>query len=212
MLSPLFSLCVYLVEMIISHIFFFAIFDCRYPPPKSLLIGSLLFASGSAVNLLFHNNGVINVFATFIINVLFAHICFDSNLPKGIFYSALLGIINVALEVAVVFISSLITSSEFLDYNNNFILLIFQTITIKALYFLIVLILIKALHPEENQSTIPFDFLIYPITATVCQAIFWYICSRPDISYRVQFLLSLASICLFISSVLLFITYSSYFL
>lgn len=188
--------------------FFSAIFECHYSQLISLIIGGILFTTASTVNLVFQNNGVINVFTTFVVNVLFAQICYDSSLTKSLFYSATLGIINVALEVAVVFISSLITNNEFLDYNNNFILLLFQTITIKALYFIITLILVKVLRPEENHSTIPMDFLIYPIIATVCQAIFWYICSQPGISYRVQFLLSIASICLFISSILLFISYS----
>ena len=208
MLNPFFSLCVYLVEMVISYIFFSAIFECHYSQLKSLIIGGMLFTLGSAVNLIFHNNGVVNLFATFIVNVLFVQICFDVSLLKSLFYSAILGIINVTLEVAVVFVSSLITNNEFLDYNNNFILLLFQAITIKALYFIIALILVKVLRPEENNSTIPMDFMIYPVIATVCQAIFWYICSQPEISYRVQFLLSLSSMCLFISSILLFISYS----
>lgn len=208
MLNPFFSLCVYLTEMVISYLFFSTIFDCHYSQLKSLIIGGMLFATASTVNLVFQNNGVINVFATFVVNVMFAHICYDSSLQKSLFYSAILGIINVALEVAVIFVSSLLTNNEFLDYNNNFILLLFQAITIKALYFLITLILVKVLRPEENHSSIPIDFLIYPIVATVCQAIFWFICSQPEISYRVQFLLSIASICLFMSSILLFISYS----
>lgn len=208
MLNPFFSLCVYLTEMVISYLFFTAIFECHYSQLKSLIVGGVLFISASAVNLISHNNGVINLFATFVVNIMFAQICFDSSLLKSLFYSAILGIINAALEVAVVFISSLITNNEFLDYNNNFILLLFQAITIKALYFLITLILVKVLRPEENHSSIPIDFLIYPIVAAVCQAIFWYICAQPEISYRVQFLLSIASICLFMSSILLFISYS----
>lgn len=208
MLNPVFSLCVFITEMVISYVFFYAIFECRYSQVKSLIIGSLLFTLASAVNLIFRNNGVLNLFATFVVNVIFAQICFDSSLPKSLFYSAILGIINAALEVAVVFISSLITNNEFLDYNNNFMLLLFQAITIKALYFFIILVLVKALHPEENQRTIPRDFLTYPLVATACQAIFWYICTQPETSYQIQFLLSLTSILLFISSILLFITYS----
>lgn len=208
MLNPFFSLCVFMTEMVISYVFFSGIFECHYSQLKTLVVGSLFFTLGSAANLIFHNNGVINLFATFIVNILFAQTCFDTSLNKSLFYSAILGIINVTLEVAVVFAGSLITNNAFLDYNNNFVLLLFLTIIIKGLYFVIALILVKVLRPEENDSTIPIDFLIYPVIATVCQAIFWYICAQPEISYRVQFLLSLASICLFISSILLFISYS----
>ncbi len=208
MLNPFFSLCVYLTEMIISYLFFSAIFECHFSQIKSFFIGGVLFSFASTINLVFQNNGVVNVCATFIVNVMFAQICYDTSLSRSLFYSAILGIINVALEVAVVFVSSFITKNEFLDYNTNFILLLFQAITIKALYFIVTLILVKVLHPEENHNSVPLDFLIYPIVATICQALFWYICSQPETSSRVQFLLSITSICLFVSSLLLFISYS----
>lgn len=163
---------------------------------------------GSAINILFQNNGVINMISTCFINILFAYICFSTGLYKSSFYSALLGIINCAIEVSVVFLSSFLTDRIFYDYNSNFILMIFQAITIKSLYFLAILILIKLIHPEENHSTFPLVFLIYPICAAICQAIFWHICSLPDTDYHVQFLLSLASVCIFASTILLFVTYS----
>lgn len=208
MLNPLFSLCVYLVEMVISYIFFSSVFEHRYTPVKSLFIGSFLFMVGSAINILFQNNGVINMISTCFINILFAYICFSTSLYKSSFYSALLGIINCAIEVSVVFLSSFLTDRIFYDYNSNFILMTFQAITIKSLYFLAILILIKVIHPEENHSTFPLVFLIYPICAAVCQAIFWHICSLPDTDYHVQSLLSLASVCIFASTILLFVTYS----
>lgn len=208
MLNPVVSLGVYLVEMVISYIFFRAIFEYRHSPGRCIVIGIVLFSLGSAINIVFHNNGVINAFSTFLINIFFAWICFDSALFKNLFYSALLCAINATVEISVIFISSFITNGDFLDYNSNIILLLFQVIPIKTLYFLIVVILIIVLRPEENKSPIPVDFLIYPIAAAVCQGIFWYICSQPDISYRVQFLLAIASVFLFIAFILLFITYS----
>lgn len=208
MLNPLFSLCVYLVEMIISYIFFSSVFEHRFSPARSLCIGGFLFMIGSAINILFQNNGVINIISTYFINILFACICFSTNLFKSSLYSALLGIINGVMEVSVVFLSSFFTDRIFYDYNSNFILMTFQAITIKSLYFLAILILIKVIHPEENHSTFPLVFLIYPICAAICQAIFWHICSLPGTDYHVQFWLSLASVCIFASTILLFVTYS----
>lgn len=208
MLNPLFSLCVYLVEMVISYIFFSSIFEHRYTPVKSLFIGGFLFIIGSTINILFQNNGIINMISTCLINIIFARICFSTSLYKSSFYSALLGITNGAMEVSVVFLSSFFTDRIFYDYNSNFILMTFQAITIKTLYFLVILILIKVIHPEENHSTFPLVFLIYPVCAAVCQVIFWHICSLPNTNYHVQFLLSLASACIFASSILLFVTYS----
>lgn len=208
MLNPIFSFLVYQVEMVISYIFFNSIYEHRYTPIKRLLFGGLLFTVGSGINILFHNNGYVNIATTLIINILFSKICFDTTLYKSSFYAALLGIINAVVEVTVVSFISYSSGNEFKDYNNDFLLAMFLAVTIKTVYFLIILILIKAIHPEENQNTFPITFLIYPICASVCQGIFWHICSMPNTSYHTQFLLALASVCIFISSILLFVTYS----
>ena len=56
MLNPIFSFCVYLVEMVISYIFYIAVFEPRFTPIKRLLIGSLFFSLASGMNILFQNN------------------------------------------------------------------------------------------------------------------------------------------------------------
>lgn len=208
MLDPIFSFCVYLVEMIISYIFYVTVFEPRFTPIKRLLIGSLLFSLGSGINILFQNNATVNIISTFVINALFGSICFDSTIRKSSFYSAIMGIVNAGVEVSVVSLSSFITGNGFDDYNSNFMLALFQAVSIKTVYFLIILILIKVLCPKENHNTFPVTFLIYPICAAGCQTIFWRICALPSTDYHVQFLLSLASICMFASSILLFVIYS----
>lgn len=208
MLNPLFSLCVYLIEMLISYIFYSSLLEHKFTTVKTLLIGVVLFTFGSTVNILLRNNGAINTLTTWLINVCFAYFCFDSSLSKSMFYAAILGIVNVALEVSVVTISSFVVGSSFLSYNDNFLLLVFQTITIKTLYFLITLLLIKALRPGDDRGTVPLDFLVYPVATTACQTIFWHICSQPTTSRNVQILLSASSACLFISTIFLFFAYS----
>lgn len=208
MLNPLFSLGVYLIEMLISYIFYSSLVEHKFTTIKTLLIGVGLFTLGSTVNILLRNNGAINALTTWLINVCFAYFCFDSSLTKSMFYAAILGIVNVALEVSVVTISSFVVGGSFLSYNDNFLLLVFQTITIKTLYFLITLLLIRALRPGDDRGTVPLDFLVYPASTTVCQTIFWHICSQPTTSRNVQILLSVSSACLFISTIFLFFAYS----
>ena len=208
MLNPLFSLSVYLIEMIISYIFFSSLGKRRMDTLKTIIMGTFLFTFGSTVNVLFKNNGPINALTTLIVNIVFDCFCFDSTLFKSFFYAFILDILNIALEVVVITLSSFIISDNFSGYNSNFLLLIFQTITIKTLYFLIILVLIKMIRPGDTQDPIPMDFLVFPVLTTVCQAIFWYICAQLATFYEVQFLLSISSGCLFIATVLLFFTYS----
>ena len=208
MLNPVFSLCVYFVEMTISYIFFSNILEQRFSTPKCVIIGCGVFFIASTLNLLFNNNSAINGFITYIAALIFALVCFRARIQQYIFYSAILVVSNAAFEITTIFISSYITGSGFRDYNNNLLLLLFETIISKALFFLFVLLMIKIIHPKGSFAKLPMSFFLYPVTATFCQIVFWHVCCQPDISYHIQLLLSLASGCLFISSILLFVTYS----
>ena len=208
MLNPFFSLCVYLIEMLISYIFYASLLEHKFTTIKTLLIGVGLFTLGSAVNILLRNNGAINALTTWLINLFFAYCCFKTSLSKSMFYAAILGIVNAALEVSVVTISSFMVGDSFLGYNDNFLLLVSQAITIKTLYFLVTLVLIKALRPRDDRNTVPLDFLVYPVSTTVCQTVFWHICAQPTTNDHVQILLSISSVFLFVSTVFLFFAYS----
>lgn len=208
MLNPFFSLCVYLVEMVISYIFFSDILEQRFGCLKCVIIGGIIYAIASAFNLLFHNNSIINGFVTYIAALFFALTCFRGSIQQYIFYSAILVVSNIAFEFAAIFINSYITGSGFRDYNHNFALLLLEIISSKALFYLFVLVMLKIIHPKGSFCKIPMSFFLYPVTSTFCQVVFLYICCQPTISYHIQLLLSLASGCLFISSILLFVTYS----
>ena len=208
MLNPLFSLCVYLTEMMISYVFFSSSCKQKLTSAKTITLGAFLFSFGSTMNILLKNSGLVNALVTLTINAVFALLCFDCTLQKSCFYAAVLGMLNTALEITIIPISSFIIGDSFSGYNNNFLLLIFQTITIKTLYFLIVLLLIRLIRPGDTPNTIPLEFFVFPILTTVCQFIFWYICARLDARYEVQFLLSISSGCLFAATVLLFFAYS----
>lgn len=133
MLNPLFSLCVYLIEMVISYIFFASLSRPKRNSLRIILVGSLLFSCASGVNIIFRNNGLINGLTTLLINIVFSRSCFDCPLQKSFFYTAILAVLNVALEVAIISASSYIAGDSFSGYNSNFLLLIFQALTIKTL-------------------------------------------------------------------------------
>ena len=208
MLNPLFSLSVYLIEMIISYIFFSSLCKQKMTSKKTITVGCLLFVSGSAVNILLQNNGLVNALFTLMINAAFSLLCFNCTLRKSIFYASILGILNIALEVAVISASSFVIGDDFSAYNSNFLLLVFQAVTIKTLYFLIILVLVNMIRPGNTPNTVPWDFMVFPALAAICQIIFWFICARLDTRYEVQFLLSISSGCLFIATVFLFFAYS----
>lgn len=209
MLNPMVSVTVYLTEMLISYIFFSNVFEKRLSSRKCLLIGCLLFAMGSVTNILFGNNGVINSLVTVFLNSLFAHFCFDGKLKLSLFYSSIITVINGTLEITVVALISMLTKNSFLDYNSSFPLLVLECSICKVLYFLIILVFSRIVKPSSNTPTLPFNFFLYPIAATVCFSIFWYISTQTNTPYKIQNLLAIASLILLASTVLLFVTYQS---
>ena len=80
MLNPIASLGVYLAEMVICYFFFSDIFERRTTSLKCLVIGSVIFSAGSALNLLFNNNSMINSLTTFVIIFLFSFSSFHTSL------------------------------------------------------------------------------------------------------------------------------------
>lgn len=208
MLNPVCSLCVYFTEMVIAYIFFSSIFEYRISKVKCLVAGCILFITGSLLNLFFENNPIVNFTTTILITLLFSIFSFHARVIHYFFYTAILVIGNMTLEMGAIAIISYVSGSSFLDYNTNILLFIFEAVSSKSLYFLFVLIVSRIINPSNTSSKVPLNFLIYPITSTLCMFVFWYICITPECSKHIQLLLAMSSVCLFISSLLLFITYS----
>ncbi len=207
MLNPLFSTIVYLTEMLISYLFFCNIGNRRFSIFKCLVIGCLLFGTGSAMNLLGGNHAGVNTVVTIIMNISFAYICFDINLYLGAFYTCILIVIGGALEFVAISSISALSGSHFYDYNENANLFILECSISKILYFTAVFLLAKTVQSKKRTNTLPFNLLLYPVVAIGCFMIFWFTCAYPKTSYQIQSLLAIASIVLLLATILLFITY-----
>lgn len=207
MLNPITSLCVFLVEVVIAYLFFSNLFDRRIGPGKCCAVGLGLAVCASALNILSLNNPSVNGLSTIGITIILSLVCFRCTFIQSVFHTAILVVVNTALETLVVGISSHVTGSEFQAYNDNFFLFLFQAVTCKTLYFLCTLILAKVINRSSDAVRVPWSFLFYPLICTFCHFIFWRVCIQPETSYEIRFMLAAASGLLFVSSILLFVTY-----
>lgn len=208
MLHPVASFCVFFAEMLIAYTYFMGLMEQRFLSSKCVLFGTLLFSAASAVNLLSGNNTTLNLFVSFLVTTMFAIICFRGNVIQKVFYTLIIVIVSGTLEAVTLSLSTFVTGNAFLDYNGNPFLLLFEAISSKGIYYLVVLVLVRIINPSGHASKVPLNFFTYPVTATFCLIIFWRICAQPECSPEVQLLISIAAVCLFISSILLFVTYS----
>ena len=208
MLNPVASFCIYWVEMLIAYTYFCGIFEKRFSDRKITSIGFLIYSICSVLNLISGNNTTLNLCASVLATELFALYCYRGKLIQTIFYAFLLFVMNGTLEVITISFSTFITGYAFLDYNNNLLLFFFEAISSKGIYYLAVLVTIKILNPMGNDSRVPLNFLIYPIVSTCSLLVFWRVCAQPWCPRQIQLLMAIVGGCLFVSSVILFVTYS----
>lgn len=207
MLNPVVSCSVYAVDMIIIYLFFSRIAEKKISTLKCLLFGLILFEVGSALNLTFQNNLLINTLVSITTRIVFGFYCFDIRPFQAVCYSITLVVINFALELVSVLVISTLTNTEPVDYNTNLALLIVECSTCKILLFLTCLILSHVVVPNARWSKHQLSLLFFPVSASICLAIFWFICLQDSIPPAITYLLAISSIVIFSSTVLLFMTY-----
>lgn len=207
MRDPVISCVVYAFDMLIVYIFFSRIAEKRFSTGKCVLLGLILFELGSAVNLVFQNNALVNAIVSIVTHLCFGVWCFKFRPFQAAGYAVCLTVINFALELGSVLAFSALTHTQPTDYNTNLALLIVECSTCKALLFLTCLILSYIAVPSTRWSKHQFSLLLFPALSSVCLAIFWYICLQDGIAPKIQYLLAVASLLFFGSTVLLFITY-----
>ena len=208
MLSPIASFGVYWAEMLIAYIYFSGILPKRFSPGKCFWVGFGLFSVASLLNLLSGNHATLNLCVSVAVSVLFAVTCFRGRAVRNAFYGIILFVMNGALEIVTIALSSAVTGNAFLDYNSDWLLFLFEAISSKGLYFLAVLIAIRVLNPRGSGTRVPLNFMVYPVVSVFCLLAFWRICAQPWCPGEVKILMAAAGGCLFASSVFLFITYA----
>ena len=207
MRDPVISCVVYAFDMLIVYIFFSRIAEKRFSTGKCVLLGLILFELGSAVNLVFRNNALINSIVSVVTYFCFGVWCFKLRPFQAAGYAVCLTVLNFALEVGSILLFSALTHTELTAYNTNLALLIVECSSCKTLLFLTCLILSYIVVPNARGSKHQLSLLFFPLLPSVCLAIFWYICLQDGITPKVQYLLALSSLIFFGSTVLLFITY-----
>lgn len=207
MLNPFVSSAVYALEMLIYYIFFYRVVPRKAAQWKCFLIGTVIFEACSALNLVFHNNLVVNTISSVAAMLAFSTLCFEIRysiaLALGFFFNGL----NFAIESVVVIGFAGLWKVNVLIYNSDLSALIIVVVLSKSLLFLISLILSQFLHGNKINVRMPLCFLFYSMFTVICLLLIWSIVSLGPCTDRVKLYLCCISVILFMSVILLFITY-----
>ena len=103
MMNTLF-ICVFFFEMLISTIFFSNIAEKKKALSAILILGTLIFETGTLINIFFISTSCINVLFSIIANLIFSILFFKIKPIRAVFYSVLLVSISTFLEHIIIFI------------------------------------------------------------------------------------------------------------
>ena len=201
------SILVYFLETLISYVFFSRVSKSKYKLWKSILIGSGIFFIGAVINIIFQNSILVNTLSYSAIGFLFLIICFDINTKKALFYSVLSGAFLCATEMITIFSISALIDVELKSYNNNAYILLADVLISKFLYFVTLLILSRIINKKEKTSKIPVSFYLFPTAVLSTFVVFWNIMTVYQLSKNTMNIIICVSIFLFLSTILLFISY-----
>lgn len=197
----------YLIEMLISYSFFSLVGDRKFKTSVSIMIGTALFLSGAVFDIVLSNVVWFNVVYFFLINLAFSALCFRIKITRCIFYSILLDIFQTSLEFAAIFLISVVTNTAVTEYVDKLSFFVLDVVISKLLYYMTCLIMAKFLKKEKGNIKFPAVLYMYPVIVIATLLVFWSMCTRFEISYNYQLLLSGISFALFASIVVLFISY-----
>lgn len=197
----------YFIEMLISYSFFSLIGDRKHKIPICLTIGTALFLSGALFDIVLSNIVWLNTIYFLFINLLFGFICYKIKFTRVLFYSIMLDIFNASLEFAAIFLISIVTSTEVTAYVDELSFFVLDVVISKLLYFMTCLIIARFIKKEKGNIKFPAVLYMYPVIVIATLLIFWSMCTRFELSYNYQLLLSGISFALFASIVVLFISY-----
>lgn len=210
--KTIFSLFVYTFEMLIAFAFFIKNYNIKQKPRFiAILVGLLLFLP-CAIIFTYFGNEIINLTVFFLINFLFAKICFDINLKSAIIQSILLDAIMFTTEILTISIHSAVAKIPTNLYKTNFTVFVLVTVISKVLYLTIsqlfsFIVQKHNLDSFKNKYFIP--LFIFPVLTIVTSSLFLFIALDVDLSTGYQITLFVISILFIFSCIFMFIYYQT---
>ena len=200
---------VFLFEMLTSFCFFSRIYERKKNIGTTLLIGLALFIPSSVIFNLFENE-IIHTIVFFIINVVYALMCFDISCKNAAIQSVILDTLMVSTEYATVFLFSAIVGIPTNQYKNDVNILIIYAMICKLAHFilsqLLSVIIIKIGH--KNNSLKHFlPLFVFPILTMISSILFLFTALKTEVSISFKITAAVVCILYIFASVFIFIYY-----
>lgn len=203
---------VYIFEMLNSFCYFSRIYEKKKENILiALLIGFLLFIPSSIIFYVFDNE-IVNTIMFFIINAIYAFVCFDISLKNAAIQSVILNALMVSTEYATVFLCSVIIQVPTNQYKNDIHIFIIYALICKLAYFILSqflsLIIIKTGH-KNNKLRHFLPLFVFPILTMASSILFLFTALKNAVSDTYKITAAIVCILYILSSVFIFIYYQT---
>jgi two-component sensor histidine kinase len=203
---------VYIFEMLTSFCFFSRIYKKKQKSYLTVIfIGLLLFLPSSYIFSVFENE-IINVTVFFIINLVYALICFDTSLKNAAIQSAILDALMVSTELLSIFLLSTIFNFPTSQYKSDTHLLIILASICKLAYFTLSQLLSFITIKIGNKNSKIKQFLplfIFPILTIASCTVFLFTSLKNEMSNSYKIAISVICILYIFACVFIFIYYQT---
>lgn len=211
MKSYIANCAVYIIEMLISFMYFSDLFTKKKKTNQIIVLGCILYLLISSINIIFENNVFLNLFSFILINVIFTMSSFNITFQKSFLHTIILTASMVISESAIIFIISAIFNHELTMYQNDFSVYILDAVLSKTFLLLIckLLIKIKLVPTKAPKGKTPFYLFVYPFCTMIVLVLFRTLSIRYNISSELNTCVSIVSFILLFSIIITYILYGN---
>lgn len=211
MKSYIANCAVYIIEMLISFMYFSDIFAKKRNIKSIISVGILIYFSASLINIVFKNNAVLNTTVFLLANLMFSLICFDISFKKSVLNSIIITSSMTVSESVVIFIVSALLNNEVNVYQNNFSVYLIEAILSKTIYLLVCKLLtrLKVISTKKPKDNTPIYLFIYPVCTAAILILFGKLSLDYNISSELNTCVSIVSFILLFSIIITYILYGN---
>lgn len=210
MAETIYDVLIYVFEMLIAFAFFSKNYNKKLKSNSAvILIGLVLFVPCAFVFSLFTNE-IINLILFFVINFVFAILCFEISFKSSIIQGIVLDAIMYLSELLTIFLSSAILNIPTTTYKTNFIAFVMLSSISKVLYFTLSQILSFVIKKDKLEKSNTKHFLplfVFPILTIATCTVFLFIALDVTLSAAYQIILFTICVLFIFACIFIFLYY-----
>lgn len=196
--------------MAVSFCFFSKLYERKQKSIfVNILIGLLLFEI-NAISCCIFSNEIINTILFFIINVVYALICFNVSFKNAVIQSLILDVFMIMTEYITIFLATIVAELPFKANKDDMYIMIIYAAVCKPVYFILsqiyALIITKIGH-KNNDIRYFLPLFIFPVLTLISSTIFLFTAFNTEVSLTYKVLVTIVSILYVFASIFMFVYY-----